>query len=140
MTPPAPASSTSARELDLARRRVRRGLVQAIAVPVTVAAVLVVLILAFRMYSDTRTVMDRDQYDRIRIGDTRADVLTRLPRLSLDGAPAGVDPEPPDAGDCEYYRAVKYESAPAYRLCFKDDRLASKAVVTDVDNEEGLPR
>ncbi|MFF3291540.1 sensor histidine kinase [Streptomyces sp. NPDC003023] len=131
--PPAPAS---ARALDHARRRVRRGLVQAITVPVAVAAVLAVLILGFRMYSDTRTVMDRDQYDRVRVGDARADVLTRLPRLSLDGAPAGVDPEPPDAGDCEYYRAVKYEASPAYRLCFKEGRLDSKAIVTDVDNEE----
>ncbi|MEU0373164.1 histidine kinase [Streptomyces sp. NPDC006283] len=140
VTPSAPASPASARELDLARRRVRRGLVQAIAVPVTVAAVLGILILAFRMYSETRTVMDREQYDRIRVGDPRADVLTRLPRLSLDGAPAGVDPEPPDAGDCEYYRALTHESSPAYRLCFKDGRLASKAIVTDVDNEENRPR
>ncbi|MEW2630885.1 histidine kinase [Streptomyces sp. NPDC048389] len=136
-TPPAP---TSARELDQDRRRVRRGLVQVITVPVAVAAVLGVLVLGFRMYSDTRTVMDRDQYDRVQVGDFRADVLTRLPRLSLDGAPAGVDPEPPDAGGCEYYRAVKYESSPAYRLCFKNGHLASKAIVADVDNEEERDR
>ncbi|MGW7463261.1 sensor histidine kinase [Streptomyces xantholiticus] len=137
---PVPPAPTSARELDHARRRVRRGLVQAITVPVAVAAVLAVLVLGFRMYSDTRTVMDRGRYDRIQVGDTRADVLTRLPRLSLDGPPPGVQPEPADAGRCEYYRARKYETTPAYRLCFKDDRLTSKTIVTDVDNEEDRPR
>ncbi|MEV4684157.1 sensor histidine kinase [Streptomyces kurssanovii] len=138
--PTPPTAPTAARELDDARRRVRRGLLQALTVPVAVGAVLALLILGFRFWSDSRTVMERAQYDRIRVGDTRADVLTRLPRLSLDGPPSGVQREPADAGRCEYYRAKKYETTPAYRLCFKDDRLTSKTIVTDVDNEEDRPR
>ncbi|MGW7285256.1 sensor histidine kinase [Streptomyces sp. NPDC054847] len=137
---PVPPAPTTAGELHDARRRVRRNLLQAVTVPFAAGLALALLILGFRFWSDSRTVMERAQYDRIRVGDTRADVLTRLPRLSLDGPPSGVQPEPADAGRCEYYRAKKYETTPAYRLCFKDDRLTSKTVVTDVDNEEDRPR
>lgn len=52
----------------------------------------------------------------------------------------GVDPESPDAGDCGYCPAVKYCSSPAYSLCSRNGRLASKAIVTDVANEENRPR
>ncbi|MFI9582391.1 sensor histidine kinase [Streptomyces sp. NPDC052236] len=136
---PGPEAPTSARELDRARKRLRRVLVQAIVVPVAVIGVLGVLMLGFHLYSQTRTVMDREVYDRIQVGDARADVETRLPRYSLDGAPEGVEPEPPGAGACEYYRSAKYAATPAYRLCFKDGRLASKAIVVDVPNEETRP-
>jgi signal transduction histidine kinase len=140
---PAPAAGTeaptSARELDRARQRVRRGLVQAIVAPVAVIAVLGVLMLGFHLYSQTRTVLDRESYDLIEVGDARADVETRLPRYSLDGAPEGVEPEPPGAGACEYYRSAKYDVTPAYRLCFEGGRLSSKAIVVDVPNEETRP-
>ncbi|TXS56987.1 sensor histidine kinase [Streptomyces sp. t39] len=137
---PAAPAPTTAGELHDARRRVRRNLLQAVTVPLAAGLALALLILGFRFWSDSRTVMDPAQYDALRVGDTRADVLRRLPRLSLDGPPAGVEPEPAGAGSCEYYRAERYETTPAYRLCFKDGRLASKTVVTDVENEEDRPR
>ncbi|MFK4692331.1 sensor histidine kinase [Streptomyces pristinaespiralis] len=137
---PIPPAPTTAGELHDARRRVRRNLLQAVTVPLAAGLALALLILGFRFWSDSRTVMDPARYDALRVGDTRADVLPRLPRLSLDGRPAGVQPEPAGAGSCEYYRVEKYETTPAYRLCFKDGRLASKTVVTDVENEEDRPR
>lgn len=137
---PAAPAPTTAGELHDARRRVRRNLLQAVTVPLAAGLALALLILGFRFWSDSRTVMDPAQYDALRVGDTRAEVLTRLPRLSLDGPPAGVPPEPAGAGACEYYRAERYEATPAYRLCFRDGRLLSKTVVTDVANEEDRPR
>ncbi|QNP65384.1 sensor histidine kinase [Streptomyces genisteinicus] len=138
--PPPPPAPTTAGRLHDARRRVRRDLLTAVAVPLAASAAIALLVLGFRFWSDSRTVMDPARYDALRVGDTRAEVLPLLPRLSLDGAPAGVQPEPAGAGDCAYYRAERYEATPAYRLCFRDGRLASKAVVTDVDNEEDRPR
>ncbi|MFF0448492.1 sensor histidine kinase [Streptomyces sp. NPDC004609] len=133
---PGPEASTSQRELVRAKRRVRRNLVQAVVVPVTVIGVLGVLMFGFDQYTRTRTVLDRGQYDTIRVGDTRAVVSARLPERSLKERPAGVDREPPDAGDCVYYRVERFSDTPAYRLCFKDGRLVSKAIVVDVANEE----
>lgn len=137
---PAAPAPTTAGELHDARRRVRRNLLQAVTVPLAAGLGLALLVLGFRFWSDSRTVMDPARYDALRVGDTRAEVLPRLPRLSLDGPPAGVPPEPAGSGACEYYRAERYEATPAYRLCFRDGRLWSKTVVTDVANEEDRPR
>ncbi|MFI6288236.1 sensor histidine kinase [Streptomyces sp. NPDC051018] len=134
--PGPPWTSTSQRELVLAKRRVRRRLVQAVVVPVTVVGVLAVLMFGFDQYTRTRTVLDRGGYDGLRVGDTRDAVSARLPERSLKERPAGVDREPPDAGDCVYYRVERFSDTPAYRLCFKGGRLASKAVVVDVADEE----
>ncbi|KIF79743.1 hypothetical protein QR77_28880, partial [Streptomyces sp. 150FB] len=131
-----PEAPTSARELDRARRRVRRGLKQTIVVPVAALAVLVALMSGFQFYGQTRSVLERAQFDRMRVGDSRADVETRLPARAMDGPPDGVGPEPSGVGRCDYYRTRKYAATPAYRLCFRTDRLTDKAIVTDVDNEE----
>ncbi|MGW4203668.1 sensor histidine kinase [Streptomyces sp. NPDC004726] len=136
--PPVPgrAPSTSERELVRARKRVRRGLVQAIVVPIVVVGVLGVMMFGFDQYTRSRTVLDRDGYDRIAVGETRAALAAFLPEHSLRNRPAGVDPEPPGAGECVYYRVREFSDTPAYRLCFKDGRLTSKAIVVDVANEE----
>ncbi|MER5768297.1 sensor histidine kinase [Streptomyces sp. NPDC001985] len=142
-TPPPPEprvpSTASGRALRQARGRVRRGLAQAIVIPVAGVGVLAVLLFAADQYTRARSVPDRAQYERIGVGDTRAEVSARLPEHALDGRPAGVDPEPAGAGSCVYYRVGRFSDAPAYRLCFRDGRLASKAVVTDVANEEDRP-
>ncbi|MFJ5110842.1 sensor histidine kinase [Streptomyces sp. NPDC088551] len=134
-----PEAPTSARELDRARRRVRRGLRQAIVAPVAAVAVLGVLMVAFDFYATSRSVLDREHFDRLRIGDTRAQTRTLLPGYTVDGRPEGVGPEPAGAGTCEYYRTEKWNATPLYRLCFTDGRLSDKAVVVDVDNEENRP-
>ncbi|MBT2509476.1 sensor histidine kinase [Streptomyces sp. ISL-98] len=132
----APEAPTSARELDRARQRVRRGLMHAILAPLAAVVALGILMGLFALYSQSRAVLDRDDYDRIRVGDTRTDVMTRLPRHSLDGAPDGVGPEPAGADDCEYFRVARYDATPVYRLCFTDGILSSKSIAEDVDNEE----
>ncbi|MEU5159757.1 histidine kinase [Streptomyces sp. NPDC020875] len=131
-----PAGPDSARELELARRRVRRGLRQAIVVPVTIGTVLALLMLGFEQYTLIRSTVHRADFDAIRVGDPRSEVLKRLPEHRLPGRPAGVDPEPPGVDRCVYHRADTLTDTPAYRFCFTADRLSSKAVVTDVPNEE----
>ncbi|WP_329123065.1 sensor histidine kinase [Streptomyces sp. NBC_01465] len=124
----APESTTSARELAHARKRVRRGLAQAIWIPVAVVAGLACMIGLFSLYTQYRSVLDRADYDRIRVGQSTAQVDDLLPPYDMDGAPEGAPPEP--AGEeCAYYRTRAYDSLPAYRLCYRDGRLTSKAVV-----------
>ncbi|MER6998841.1 histidine kinase [Streptomyces sp. NPDC000410] len=122
---------TSARELSLARSRVRRGLAQAIWIPAALLGVLAVLIGAFALYSQTHSTLDRTDYDLLHVGDSRADVTTRLPRYQLDGSPDAAPPEPAGMDECVYYRTTDYELTPVYRLCFVGERLASKDVVAE---------
>ncbi|MFE4372816.1 hypothetical protein ACFRMN_32170 [Streptomyces sp. NPDC056835] len=103
------------------------------------AAVAVLGVLMFDFYTASRSVLDRERFDRLRIGDTRAQTRTLLPGYSVGGLPAGVGPEPAGADTCEYYRVKKYDATLLYRLCFEDGRLTDKAVVADVDNEENRP-
>ncbi|MEU5976091.1 histidine kinase [Streptomyces sp. NPDC047315] len=135
-SPAPPPAPTSAREWDLARRRVRRGLRQAIAVPVAAGVVLGVVMLGFDQYSRMRTVVHRADYDAVRVGDREEHVVARLPARALPDRPAGLPPEPRDADRCAYYRKDVLQDTPTFRFCFTDGRLSSKTVVRDVPNEE----
>ncbi|MFI1887009.1 sensor histidine kinase [Streptomyces jumonjinensis] len=139
---PGSPATASARELRRARMRVRRGLRQVIVVPAVAVAVLGVVLFFVDQYIRSQSVLDRESYDRIRIGDARSEVAPLLPEYSLERRPPGVDPEPAGAGDCVYYAMRTYDWSQVYRLCFRDGRLASKTVVVDVANEEdrqGVP-
>ncbi|MGW7369773.1 sensor histidine kinase [Streptomyces sp. NPDC054841] len=127
--PAAPEAPTSARELSLARGRVRRGLAQAIWIPAALLVALTVLMGGFALYTQTHSSLNRTDYDALRIGDSRTDVTTRLPPYALDGRPDGSEPEPPGMDECVYYRTTDYALLPVYRLCFDDGRLAAKDVL-----------
>ncbi|MQS37680.1 sensor histidine kinase [Streptomyces katsurahamanus] len=133
---PGSPATASARELRRARMRVRRGLRQVIVVPAVAVAVLGVVLFFVDQYIRSQSVLDRESYERIRIGDARSEVAPLLPEYSLEQRPPGVDPEPAGAGDCVYYAMRTYDWSQVYRLCFRDGRLASKTVVVDVANEE----
>ncbi|MFJ6695404.1 sensor histidine kinase [Streptomyces sp. NPDC091272] len=134
---PVPAPSpTAAGELRRARRDVRRGLVQAVVAPVAVVAVVGVLMLLFQQYTQSRSVLGRGEFDRMRVGEERTALEARLPDHPLDGPPEGVGPEPAGADACLYFRTLRHDTTPVYRLCFTDGRLTSKTVAEDVPNEE----
>ncbi|MGW5262237.1 sensor histidine kinase [Microbispora sp. NPDC004025] len=119
--------TTSARELDLARRRVRRRLAQAVVIPVAVLTGIFVLLIPLSFVSSSFSVLDPATYERLKVGEPRGDVLSRLPAFTRDGPPDGA-PAPPPGQDCAYY-TVEADAARAYRLCFARGRLVSKAVV-----------
>ncbi|MEV4459841.1 histidine kinase [Microbispora sp. NPDC049633] len=124
---PGTPATTSARELDLARRRVRRRLVQTVVIPVAVLTGIFVLLIPLSFVSSSFSVLDPATYERLKVGEPRGDVLSRLPAFTRDGPPDGA-PAPPQAQDCAYY-TVEADAARAYRLCFARGRLVSKAVV-----------
>lgn len=119
--------TTSARELELARRQIRRRLAQAVLAPLAVLAGILLLMLPISLISSTFSILDREVYDGLRAGEPRDEVESRLPRFTRDGPPDGA-PAPPRGQDCAYY-STRLMSADGYRLCFADGRLVSKRLV-----------
>jgi signal transduction histidine kinase len=129
-TSPPPSAGTSRRELALARRRVRRTIIDAIWVPVAAA---VVLLLTFVFDPDTRShsTLNRQVYQQLRVGDPRPSVEQHLPARQVDGAwrPDGTPADPPHTDECRFYRTVPDLRTPAYRLCFTGGQLSHKDTV-----------
>ncbi|ROT33349.1 two-component sensor histidine kinase [Micromonospora sp. HM5-17] len=120
----APLPSASVERLDRARRRVRRSLVAAVAVPALVA---VGLTLAYYPIATFGSVLPAERFERMRLGQSRAELRDALPRRQLTApAPTGTTPTPPGAS-CEYYPDAGFPMGRVvYRLCFVDGRLAVK--------------
>ncbi len=119
--------TTAARELDLARRRVRRRLAQAVGIPVAVLTGIFVLLIPLSFVSSSFSVLGPATYEGLKVGEPRDDLRSRLPAFTRDGPPDGA-PAPPPGQDCVYY-TMTTDSTRAYRLCYARDRLVSKAVV-----------
>lgn len=129
---PLPAAPTSARELDRARREVRRGLARAIWIPLALLAALGLLMAGVALWTQARSYLEPADYDRIRVGQSLAEIDEEAedwPDRPLDGPPRGAPAEPPGMDACRYYRATMLAAVPVYRLCFADGHLADKAEV-----------
>ncbi|MEU9501278.1 histidine kinase [Streptomyces sp. NPDC048196] len=122
----APQPTAAARELDRARRQVRRRLRQTVTVPLAVTAALLVLMGAFALVSTEWTILDRASYDRLRPGMPRTQVDDLVPFFHLDVPPEGT-PAPPHGWSCTYY-GIDPDTTAAYELCFAEGRLVRKAV------------
>ncbi len=123
--------STSARALELARRDVRRSLTQAVAVPVGLFAMLVAIAGIAFLYQWNSSELPSGVYERLRIGQPRAEVVPQLPENQRSARPVrGEPPRPSGSGVvCEYYgtgRSWLDNDYAAYRLCFADGKLVAK--------------
>lgn len=121
---PAPKPSISQRELEDARRGVRRRLRQTVVAPVAAGAVLAFLMVGFWIYTETHSVLGNAAYQTMRLGDSATEVQTGLPPVRYE-----VGPNDEKKPGCVYYRIRQFAPTPAYELCFAGDRLASKAIV-----------
>ncbi|MDQ7908280.1 histidine kinase [Phytohabitans sp. ZYX-F-186] len=133
-TTPPRGTGTSRRELALARRKVRRTVIDAIWVPVAAAAVLV---LAFTLDTDDRyrSVLNQDVYQQLRLGDPLPSVAQYLPAYQVSGTrrPDGTPADPAGTDECRFYRVHPDTRSPAYRLCFTGGHLSHKDTVYLVD-------
>ncbi|KDN23407.1 sensor histidine kinase [Amycolatopsis rifamycinica] len=131
-----PGPSTSARALELARRDVRRSLIQAVAVPLALfAIVLAVAGIAF-LYLWNSSELPTPVYERLRIGQPRAEVAPQLPENQRAARPLRSEPPVPAVSGvaCEYYGAGQSwleSDYAAYRLCFADGKLVAKDWFTE---------
>ncbi len=128
--------STSARALELARRDVRRSLVQAVAVPLGLfAAVLAIAGIAF-LYQWNSSELPADVYERLRVGQPRTEVAPQLPGNQRAARPVRNEPPllPGSGVVCEYYgsgRSWLENDYAAYRLCFAGGKLVAKDWFTE---------
>ncbi|MFB9688528.1 sensor histidine kinase [Amycolatopsis plumensis] len=123
--------STSARALELARRDVRRSLIQAVAVPLGLFAVVLAIAGIAFLYQWNSSELPSGVYDRLRIGQPRAEVAPQLPDNQRVARPVRGEPPLPavPGAVCEYYgtgRSWLDNDYAAYRLCFADGRLVAK--------------
>ncbi|WP_344540967.1 sensor histidine kinase [Actinomadura fulvescens] len=126
---PEPGHET-ARRLDHGRRRVRKGLITAIAVPAGLVAALSAIILGYYAYATLNSVLPPADYEALRVGQPRAQVATVLPAtelISSDVNRVDFPPAPPGAR-CDHYRADGnlLGLGTVYRLCFAGGRLVAK--------------
>ncbi|MEV6286438.1 histidine kinase [Kribbella sp. NPDC051770] len=121
--------TATADELDVVRRRARRGLVTALLVPAGLAAAIGVIALGYYLVTGFNSVLPPPQYDALRIGQSRADVDPVLPKMQMLDPPRQRATEP-DGWNCHYYRPDgPFSITYAYQLCFHDNVLVSKAIV-----------
>ncbi len=57
-------------------------------------AALGLVMLVFWLWTQSRSFLDRDDYDALRVGEPLTADAVRLPPHPLDGPPAGAPPEP----------------------------------------------
>jgi signal transduction histidine kinase len=127
-TRPAPVA---ARRLAAARRDVRRSIIDAVWLPVTVAAVLLVLGYAVDLDDGGPPRPGAEVYEALRIGQAQSSVESRLgAHRDGDARPEAAPADPPGTDECRFYRVRNGSPSPAYRLCFTDGQLSHRDRMT----------
>ncbi|HEU5160345.1 MAG TPA: histidine kinase [Streptosporangiaceae bacterium] len=133
-----PGRTESADQLARAQQRVRRGLIAAVATTAGLIACLGAVMAGYYVYMTANSVLAPDQYQRLRIGQDRAQVEAVLPKEELLGGAARGDPPIPAGATCRYYRpdANLLALGTVYRLCFAGDRLVAKDAISTTTRTE----
>ncbi|MDT0322994.1 sensor histidine kinase [Streptomyces millisiae] len=125
--PPERASSPA--ELVAAQRRARRDLLRTSALPIGLGFALMVALFTVYTVTVMRTSLGPDEFDRLRLGQGRAEFASVLPHSISAPPPVLAEPPIPTGATCEYYRAghnlVDF-SETMFRLCFEDGVLVAK--------------
>ncbi|MFF3850877.1 sensor histidine kinase [Streptomyces sp. NPDC002328] len=128
--PPAPWLSASRTALLRTRARLRRDARRAALIPALLGAGIVALLVGLYVFTSATTSVSPDDFARIRVGETRAELDPVLPPRRIRKPPPVVsEPLVPDGATCEYYRAsasLLHFTDAMYRLCFEDEVLTSK--------------
>lgn len=121
----------SARALERARRAVRRSLIQAVAVPLGLFGLVLAVAGITFLHRWNSSELPAGVYERLRIGQPRAEVVPQLPGEQREARPQRSEPPLPAVPGvaCEYYgtgRSWLDDDYAAYRLCFAEGRLVAK--------------
>ncbi len=109
------------------RARARRRLLVAVTVPVALGLVVTAICFAVLTWVGVNSVLPPARYDRLVVGDDRAEVERVLPRFSYPERSVRRRPPAPAGAECFFY-LVRHENGlpPVYRLCFADGVLVAK--------------
>lgn len=137
-TPPERDATESLRQREQAQRRFRRSLATAFLIPAALAVLVTLVVAGQYAYSSATTTLDADDYARIRIGRTHAELEPLLPPRQVTPSSAMTPPAPPGSA-CEFYRADRnpLNEPRLYRLCFVHGRLVAKALVHPAPRSTG---
>ncbi|MBB4685891.1 sensor histidine kinase [Amycolatopsis jiangsuensis] len=119
----------AARERALARRDVRRSLVQAIVVPLVLFGVILGATGVGFLVQWSESELPDSAYARIEPGQPREAFAALLPSRQRSSLPLINEPPRPRGTTCEYYgteRSWLNLNKAAHRLCFAGDRLVTK--------------
>ncbi|MGW0431697.1 sensor histidine kinase [Micromonospora sp. NPDC003197] len=128
-TPTVDDEPESGRRLAQARRAALRGLASTVAVPVTIVAAVLLVLLGLRTGEVKNSWLDPAVYQALAVGQQRVELAAGLPLHQVDGRPDVPEPPSPPGATCEYYRVSDDLFAgpiDVYRLCFVDGRLVDK--------------
>lgn len=120
-------TSQTRRVHDEARRRARRRLVAAVAVPTALGLGAVAAGFAMLAWIGANTVLPPEHYGQLSVGSDRAQVEQVLPRFSYPEQSVADRPPAPPGAQCSFY-LVRNENGlpPVYRLCFAGGVLVTK--------------
>ncbi len=126
-----PEQSESATQFEQAQRRVVRGVLTAIFVPLGIAALLTMALLGFYLYVTVNAVLKPAQFAQLQVGQTLAQVEDLLPDLEMRDPPAELGLPTPAGARCAYYRSSTgvFNRVDVHQLCFAEDRLVLKHVI-----------
>lgn len=132
-TNPSAIVSLSAQRREHAQRRARRSFLAAFGVPVSIG-LLTVLGATGLVYQTYSSVLAPDDFDRLKVGQTRAELGSTLPVQTLTELPRRLSQPPvPPGAQCDFHVSTAdlfAVDAPLYRLCFTADRLVAKDELT----------
>ncbi|MBO3737441.1 hypothetical protein J5X75_07895 [Actinoplanes sp. NEAU-H7] len=117
---------------ETARRRARRGLMLAIALPALLTAGLAGTLMAVYAHDSRTSHLPPERFRELAVGASRDEVAGRLPERQAPEHRDENGPPPPPGSACEYYRSTAgFLPTPfdVYRLCFRDGRLVAKDVL-----------
>ncbi|AXB44814.1 histidine kinase [Amycolatopsis albispora] len=130
--------SEAARALDLGRRQANRTLLVGLGVPISLLAVFAGVSAVFYTHDWFTSKLDATAYHRMEPGQQRADLAAVLPSRQKQYRAKLPEPPVPDGAVCEYYgtdEGLLEFSDHAYRLCFRDGRLAGKDLIADEEEQ-----
>jgi hypothetical protein len=125
------ALTESARQLAQRRRWLRRDLVTVVVAPAALVALIGAIMVAYYVYATVNSVLDPADFQRLRIGESRAAMEEILPRRTMLGGTSADEPAIPAGATCRRYRsdADLLRTGEFYRLCFAGDRLVAKDIL-----------
>lgn len=132
--PAASGTTESLRQRTQAQRTFRRSVAVTFLVPGAIAVLMTLVVAGQYGYSALTTTLEASSFDRVHVGQTRADIASLLPPRELDAPSSAMTPAAPAGTTCEFYRADMnpLNEPHMYRLCFAHDRLAAKSAVHPV--------
>lgn len=133
---PAEAETVSERQQVTATRQARRRLITVFAIPTVLMMLFGVVSMLVYALVTLYSVLPQQTFDELQVGQSRESVEDRLPFFDMIDPPELIDPDP--LQDCAYYLSRRETDgvADVFRLCFADDVLVSKDVISAEDRRQ----